>query len=159
MIQFIWHLRGSIELPPDISDAVAIDGVIAALRASNKRILEVTSQAVTFYHSTWFGGPRNVPLAFFYKGRLLIDRANEPARLRYDLNSFLGLVLCLFAVPFFSAFMLLTSVSPSGALKTGLLAFTWLYGANLVRAWFDVPQALRDAVSDARQRSQESEAT
>ncbi len=148
MIENIWHLRGSTQLPPDASDDVIIGRLETFLAKQHKPITEQGETSIEFSSPLWedWFTPNWLALVIYDEGRFWIEKGLEGHCLRYDLRSLHGLVFCLAVACMFFAFASIGEGIAAGA-RIALLAFAWLYGANMVLAWARIPLAVRKAVS------------
>ncbi len=149
MLDFLWHLRGSIPLDGVGSDAVALDRVEQLLARQRKSVSERGSDYLVFDDPLWRNplGPNWLAMVIYDRGRLWIEQGLHGRTLRYDLRSLHGMVFCLLVAVtafFFGLF--------GGGLSEGLTlaagAFAWLYGMNIMLALIRVPSGIRKAVSN-----------
>ena len=148
MIDSIWHLRGSAELPVDVSDEVALERLEVFLGRQHKPITERTETSIQFTSPLWkdWLTPNWLALVIYDEGGFWIERGLGGRSLRYDLRSLHGLVFCLTGAAMFFAFVSSFEGPEEGA-RIALRAFAWLYGANMVRAWARIPLSIRRAVT------------
>ncbi|MDT9601095.1 hypothetical protein [Sphingosinicella rhizophila] len=145
MLEFVWHLRGSVPLDGVSSDALALDHVEQLLAKQQKSVSERGSDYLAFDDPLWRNpfGPNWLAMVIYDRGRFWIERDLHERRLRYDLRSLHGMVFCLFAA--FTAFFFgLANDGVSGGLKFAAGAFAWLYGMNILLALFRVPSGIRN---------------
>jgi hypothetical protein len=148
MIENIWHLRGSTQLPSEPSDEVIIGRLETFLAKQHKPITEQGETSIEFSSPLcegWFT-PNWLALVIYDEGRFWIEKGLEGRRLRYDLRSLHGLVFCLAGACMMFAFVSIVEDIAAGA-RFALPTFAWLYGANMVLAWARIPLAVRRAVS------------
>jgi hypothetical protein len=148
VIENIWHLRGSTQLPPEASDEVIIERLETFLAKQHKPITEQGETSIEFSSPLWEHSlaPNWLALVIYDEGRFWIEKGLEGRRLRYDLRSLHGLVFCLAGACMFFAFVSIAEGIAAGA-RIALLVLAWLYGANMVLAWARIPLAVRKAVS------------
>lgn len=147
MLDFIWHLRGSVALEGIGSNEVALDRVESFLEKQRKPVTERGADYLAFDDPLWSDpfGPNWLALVIYDRGRFWIEQGVGGRRLRYDLRSLHGMVFCLFAA--FTAFFFgLADDGLSGGLKFAAGAFAWLYGMNVLLALGRVHRAIREAV-------------
>ena len=147
MIDFFWHLRGSIPTDTDMNPSAIIQRIEGLLEKQRKDITERKDDFISFYTPLWSGifGPNWLAMVIYEKGRFCVEHSASGCRLRYDLRSLHGFVYCLCAAVFFFVF----TVFGNGllmALGIAALAFSWLYGMNMLLAWIRVPHAIRKAI-------------
>ncbi len=150
MLNFIWHLRGSVPLDGVGSNATALDCVERLLEKQRKGVSERGADYLAFDDPLWSDpfGPNWLAMVIYDRGRFWIEQGVGERRLRYDLRSLHGMVFCLFgALMFF--FFGLASGGLSGGLKYAAGVFAWLYGMNILLALRRVPSAIRKAVRSA----------
>lgn len=147
MLDFIWHLRGSIRLDGAGSDAAVLDRVEQLLARQRKGVSERSSEHLAFDDPLWRDpfGPNWLAMVIYDRGRFWIGQSFHGRELHYDLRSLHGMVFCLFAALFFSFFGFVGN-GLSGGIKFAAIAFAWLYGMNLLLALVRVPSAVRKAV-------------
>lgn len=148
VIENIWHLRGSTKLPPDASDDAIIGRLETFLAKQHKPIVEQGESSIGFSSPLWEDllTPNWLALVIYDEGRFWIEKGLEGRCLRYDLRSLHGLIFCLVGASMFFAFVSFFEGVAAGA-RVALLAFAWLYGANMVLAWVRIPLAIRRAVN------------
>jgi hypothetical protein len=147
MLDFGWHLRGSVPLDGIGSDTVALDRVEQLLATQQKGVSERGSDYLIFDDPLWRNpfGPNWLAMVIYDRGRFWIEHGLRGRRLRYDLRSLHGMVFCLFAA--FTAFFFgLADEGLSGGVKFAAGAFVWLYGMNILLALVRVPSGIRKAV-------------
>jgi hypothetical protein len=149
MLDFIWHFRGSVPLGPSSSDMAVLERVAAALRRQRKPISRRGPDFITFDSPLFsdFFTPNWLELVIYDRGRVWIEKTAGGRRLRYDLRSLHGFVLCL-AAAFVAAVMGLAGSDPTEGLKMGAIAFGWLYGMNIFLAAVRVPGVFQRAVNN-----------
>jgi hypothetical protein len=150
MLDFIWHLRGSVALEDVRSNELALDRVEHLLERQRKSSRERGSGYLAFDDPLWSDpfGPNWLAMVIYDRGRFWIEQGLHGRRLRYDLRSLHGMVFCLFAA--FTAFFFgFAGDGLSGGLKVAAGAFAWLYGMNILLALARVPSAIRKAVTRA----------
>ena len=147
MLDFIWHLRGSVDLDGLGSNEVALDRVERLLERQRKISSERGDDYLEFDDPLWSNpfGPNWLALAIYDRGRFWIEQGLGGRTLRYDLRSLHGMVFCLFVA---STILLIGIVigDLDGGLKYAAGAFAWLYGMNLLLALVRVPSAIRRSV-------------
>ena len=150
MLNFIWHLRGSVPLDSVVSSETALDRVERLLEKQRKRDRERGPDYVSFDDPLWSDpfGPNWLAMAIHDRGRFWIEQGVGGRRLHYDLRSLHGMVFCLFAA-FMAFFFGLAVGGLVGGLKYAAGAFAWLYGGNILLALTRVPWAIRKAARAA----------
>ncbi|WP_260921770.1 hypothetical protein [Novosphingobium sp. 9] len=146
MLDTLWHLRGSLPLPPSLSDAEALDQVEGFLAAECKQVLGREADRLAF-RSDMFRGERNAVLAFFNSGEFQITARSAAGErmLDYDLSARYGFLACVvFAM--FAAGIGAIGDGLRGALIGAALALAWIYGMNRLTASIRVPHALSKVV-------------
>jgi hypothetical protein len=146
MLDFIWHLRGSIQLEETTTNAAALDGVIALLKKQRKPVLELGPNAIVFNDPIWSApfGPNWLAMVIYDRGRFWIEQRPDGRRLCYELRSLHGMVFCLLAALMFMLFGL-ASGGLLGGVAFAAFAFGWLYGMNVLLASARVPGSIRKA--------------
>ena len=147
MLDFMWHLRGSVALDRIASNDAALDRVERLLDKQQKSTTERGADYISFDDPLWSNpfGPNWLAMVIYDRGRFWIEQGLTGRRLRYDLRSFHGFVFCLFAAS--TAFFFgLAGTGLSGGLKFAVGTFAWLYGMNILLALARVPSAIRKAV-------------
>lgn len=151
ILDFLWHLRGSVKLGGGTSNAAVLDAIEDLLDRQRKPITERSADRITFYDPLWrkAGSLDRFATGLYDRGRIWIEHGTEGRRLRYDLRSLHGLVFCLAVFPTFFAVAVFGGADRSDILdmlRFAALGFCWLYGVNLVLALLRVPRAIRKAV-------------
>lgn len=143
MLDFIWHLRGTVLLDSDVSDAVALDRIERLLTRQHKGVSERGSGYLVFDDRNPFG-PDWPAMAIYDQGRFWIEQDMHGRRLCYDLRSLHGLAFCLIL-----SLIGLAGNGFAAGLKLAAGAFIWLYGANILLTLIRVPSTIRKAASSA----------
>lgn len=150
MIDFLWHLGGSVPLEAGDQSEVVLNRLEDLLKRQHKPIAERTADGVTFDAPLWcnFFAPNWLAMAIYDQGRFWVDKEAGKSDLRYDLRSLHGPIFCLFAVG-----MLFAIVLPNGgllpSLYLGVAAFGWVYGMNILLALARVPRLIREILREA----------
>ena len=144
MIDYIWHLRGSVALVDSAN--LAFDRIENLLTAQHKGVRERGDNYLTFNDPLWQNmSPNWLAMVIYDRGRFWIENSLNGPTLRYELRSLHGLIFCIIVAVVGFTFGLV-----GGGLSHGLqfaaFAFGWLYGMNLVLAFWRVPRAIRKAV-------------
>ena len=147
MIDMIWHLRGSVSVDSSVSASEAIARIERLLEKQRKNVTEKREGAIAFYTPLWSAlfGPNWLAMIIYDRGRFWAEDSTSGQKIRFDLRSFQGFVYCLSI----AGFLFLVTIFGNGLLvATGVsaLAFSWLYGMNMLLAWVRVPHAIRKAV-------------
>jgi hypothetical protein len=150
LLDYVWHLRGSVPLDK-MSDYTAVfDRVEQLLEKQQKSASDRGLDYLVFDDPLWLNlvGPNWLAMVMYDRGQFFIEQGVSGQRLCYDLRSLHFMVVCLFFsfVAFFFGFA-------DGGIAAGLRfaagAFAWLYGGNLILALARVPVAIRKAASRA----------
>lgn len=147
MLDFVWHLRGSVALDGVGSNEAMLDRVECLLERQRKGVSDRGADYLAFDDPLWSDpfGPNWLAMVIYDRGRFWVEQGVGGRRLRYDLRSLHGMVFCLFgALMFF--FFGLSSGSLLDGLKYAAGVFAWLYGMNVLLALGRVPSAIRKAV-------------
>ena len=146
MLEFVWHLRGSVGLDAVGSIEAALNRVEQLLERQGKSVSERGSDYLVFNDPLWRNPfrPNWVAMVIYDRGRFWIEQGLDGRRLRYDLRSLHGLVFCVFAA--LTAFSFGLADGLSAGLKLAAGAFGWLYGMNILLALVRVPSVIRKAV-------------
>jgi hypothetical protein len=147
MLDFVWHLRGSVALDGVGSNEAMLNRVECLLERQRKAVSDRGADYLAFDDPLWSDpfGPNWLAMVIYDRGRFWIEQGLGGRRLRYDLRSLHGMVFCLFgALMFF--FFGLSSGSLLDGLKYAAGVFAWLYGMNVLLALGRVPSAIRKAV-------------
>ena len=150
LLDYVWHLRGSVPLG-EMSDYTAVfDRVEQLLAKQQKSASERGFDYLVFNDPLWLnlGGPNWLAMIMYDRGQFLIEQGVSGQRLRYDLRSLHSMVVCLFAA-FIAFFFGFADDGITGGLRLAAGAFAWLYGGNLILAFARVPVAIRKAASPA----------
>jgi hypothetical protein len=147
MMDFIWHLRGSVPLNPIGSNEAALDSVERLLERQRNDVGERRTDYLAFDDPLWSDlvGPNWLAMVIYDRGRFWIEQGFGGRSLRYDLRSLHAMVFCLFGALMFFLFGL-ASGGLLGGLKYAVGAFAWIYGMNILLALARVPFAIRRAV-------------
>jgi len=147
MFDFLWHLRGSIELDGRIPDAEVLDRVTDMLEKQRKPTIDRGSYSVIFEEpfASKFWSAHSRATVMYDQGRLWIDRQSGQRTLRYDLRSLHALVFCSVGVVPCLLIGLLAGDFVHGA-TFAAVGFGWVYGMNLLLALFRVPPLIRRTV-------------
>lgn len=152
MLDFLWHLRGSIPLDRTATNRETLDRLERLLERQQKPIAQRSVSDVTFdaplWHIFFWRDDDWRPMGIYDQGRLWIDQDLGGRTLRYDLRSLHTFMFCLFGTA-----IILTVAWPGVALIYRLpfaaLGFAWLYGMNILFALTRIPGSIRKAVRDA----------
>ena len=146
MIDSLWHLRGSLAVAGDVNSDVITERIERLLKSQRKDVTSRDEGIVSFYTPLWSSifGPNWKAMVIYERGDFWLDGSIMDRRLRYDLRSLHGLIYCLCAAALFFTFTLLGN-GLLVALGAAALAFSWLYGVNVLLAWVRVPLAIRRA--------------
>lgn len=149
MVPLLWHLRGAVRLDDSISNDTALDRVEDLLRRQHKPVSERGPEHVAFNAPLWANtfSPNWSAMVIYDRGRVWIEKDAQGRVLRYDLRSLHGFVFCLGAAGVFFAFDSAAGNVVEG-LRTGALAFAWLYGMNILLAVLRVPGVFRRSVEE-----------
>jgi hypothetical protein len=141
MLDFLWHLRGSVSLPEPTTDHAVLDAIERLLDQQQKPSLR-TSTEIRFNAPLWENllGPNWAAMMIHDRGRFRIETVGERRLLRYDLRSLHGFIFCLLGSGMFFTV---------GGWKHAVFAFSWIYGMNIVLALIRVPISIRKAVKSA----------
>lgn len=144
MLDFVWHLRGSVRLD-GVGSVVALDRVEQLLRRQQKKLSERGPDYLIFNDPLWSDtfGANWLAMVIYDRGRFWIDQ--EEQSIRYDLRSLHGMIFCLFGALMFFFFGLAAGGVLGGA-KYAAGIFAWLYGVNVLFAIVRIPGAIRKAV-------------
>jgi hypothetical protein len=147
MLNFIWHLRGSIPMDGMDSEETILERVERLLKRQRKGISERGTTYVAFDDPYWSNPfrPNWLAMVIYDRGRFSIEQGLGGRALRYDLRSLHGMGFCLFAALMFFFFWLAKG-SPLRGLEHAAFAFAWLYGVNVLLAFGRVPSVIRKAV-------------
>ncbi len=150
MLDFVWHLRGSVPLNEMNDYAAVFDRVEQLLEKQRKDAKERGPDYLVFDNPLWLdlGGPNWLAMLIYDRGKFYIEQSTARQRLRYDLRSLHFMVACIFfsSIAFFFG---LADGGFTGGLRLAAGAFSWLYGGNLLLALVRVPYAIRKAASRA----------
>jgi hypothetical protein len=151
VINWLWHMRGSIPLVKKLSDEEFSDRVSNALALQLKSVSEISEQHVAFDDPIWCNPftPNWYVLVMFDKGVVWIESTNEGSLIRYDLRS-LHMVIVAIVVATFVAIATADQGFAISQLLFGFAAFCFLYGVNLIIALFRVPNWLRWVLINAQ---------
>ncbi len=147
MLDFLWHLRGSVTLDGLVSNDAALTRVEQLLDRQGKTVTKLGPDFVEFNDPLWSNpfGANWLAMVIYDRGSFWIEQGPAGRRLRYDLRSLHGMVFCLFGAVMFFAFGLIYEGFVAG-LQFAVLAFCWVYGMNVVLAFGRVPRSIRNAV-------------
>jgi hypothetical protein len=150
LLDFVWHLRGSVPLAEMSDHTAVLDSVEQLLEKQQQGASERSSDYVVFDNPLWLnlGGPNWLAMVIYDRGRFFIEQGVSGQKLRYDLRSLHAMVFCLF-VAFIAFCFGFADGGITGGLRLAGGVFAWLYGANLLLALLRVPYAIRKAVSSA----------
>lgn len=149
MIDNIWHMRGSVKLPSDVTDAVICERLEEFLNKQRKPVLTEGNSFISFHSPLWENpliNNNSLALVMYDHGDFWIEPEHKSRVVHYDLRSLHGLVFCLAgALMFFVLFASYQGVA--AGLRASLLTFAGLYGGNMLLAWARIPRAIRNVVS------------
>ena len=151
MLDFMWHLRGSVPMDGVATNEAALDRLECLLEKQRKRDRKRGADFLSFDDPIWSDplGPNWLAMVIYDRGRFWIEQGIGGRQMRYDLRSLHGMVFCLFVA---STVFLLVGFGGGGlvrGLKWAVGAFGWLYGMNILLALARVPWAIRSAVRRA----------
>ena len=152
MLDFIWHLRGSVSLDGvGVNDDVVLDHIERLLDKQRKSVRERGQHSVIFEDPLWSGffGRNWLAMVIYDRGRFWIEQSLGGRTLRYDLRSLHGMMFCLCGTLMFFFFGLADG-GLLGGLKWAAAIFLWLYGMNVLLAFARVPWAIHRAVRAAQ---------
>lgn len=149
MLDFIWHLRGSITLSGIASNDVIFDHLENMLDKQGKYDRKRGPEYLDFKDPIWtnFFGPNWLVMVIYDHGHFWIEQNLSERRLHYDLRSLHGMIFCLL-VAFFVFFLGFFAEKISEGAKLATIAFGWLYGINILLAFSRVPSAIHKAVKN-----------
>lgn len=149
MLDYLWHLRGSVPLSGAATNQAVLDRLEGLLEQQRKPIVGLDANHLTFDAPLWENifGPSWQAMVIYDRGRFSIDQGIAGRVLRYDLRSLHAFVFCLFGATMFFAFGLAGGGLTDG-LKLAALAFGWLYGMNVLTALARVPRLVRKSARD-----------
>jgi len=147
MLDFIWHLRGSVPVDGMGPDETTLDRLERLLERQRKDVSKRGANYLAFENPFWSDmfGPNWLAMGIYDAGRLWIEQGPGGRTLRYDLRSLHGMLFCLFAALVFFLFGL-ASGGVLGSLELASFAFAWLYGMNVLLALGRVPSEIRKTV-------------
>ena len=147
MLDFIWHLRGSVVLDGVRADRAVLNGGERLLEKQRKELSQRGPDSLSFDDPLWRHplGPNWLAMVIYDRGEFWIEQTLGGKRLRYDLRSLHGMVFCLFGA-FMFFFFGLAADGLIGGVKFAAGTFAWLYGMNVLLALIRVPRAIRRAV-------------
>jgi hypothetical protein len=151
MWQLLWHLRGSKLLPASASDSAVLDRLELMLIGQRKTITYKNEKGLAFDDSHLKAGPEGpnwLAMVIYDRGNFHIEQHDKDRSLKYNLRSLHAFIFCLVAAAIFFCFGLIGG-ELTVATKYALLAFSWLYGGNLVLAWILVPRKIQRVVEGA----------
>lgn len=137
-------------MPSDVMNIVAIERIEAFLTEQHKPVCEQTNSSISFHSplwEDWFTVNNWLTLVIYDRGNFWIEKDLDDRSLQYDLRSLHGLVFCLAAALMFLIFATVFQGIAVG-LCVSLFAFVWLYGGNMLLAWWRVPLAIRKMVKE-----------
>ena len=105
VVDFLWHLRGSVSLEKSPSDDAVFDGLQRFLTRQHKTLTYVSVDKLAFRDLNWFFGIRSnlLVLLMYERGCFWIERKSGARRLYYELRSLYGFVfVCLVQRCFFA---------------------------------------------------------
>ncbi|KTE34324.1 MULTISPECIES: hypothetical protein [unclassified Sphingopyxis] len=143
MLDFLWHLRGTVVLDMAMPDEEVFDRLHAMLVGQEKPVTPDDGRQIGFDAPLWRNlyGSNWRAMVIYDRGDFWLDRQNGRRVLRYDLRSLHTFIFCLGAAGLFF------SAGSSGSLEQGVklagLALGWLYGMNLLLASLRVPRLIR----------------
>jgi hypothetical protein len=147
MIDFLWHLRGSVALQAGGQSEAALERLEGLLKKQYKPTAERSPNSLTFYAPLWRNpfAPNWLVMTIYDQGRFWVENGAGKSDLRYDLRSLHGFIFCLFGAMIF--FLIgLTNGGLLQGLCIGAVVFGWLYGTNLLLAFARVPRIIRKTV-------------
>jgi hypothetical protein len=145
MLEFFWHLRGSIPLDSTDSDAVALGRMERLLSRQQKMVNDRGSDYLAFDDRNPFGADWPA-MAIYDHGRFWIEQQLHGRRLCYDLRSLYCMGFCLI-VASIAFFIGLAGVGFGHGLRLAAWMFFGFYGGNIILALLRVPSAIRKAAS------------
>lgn len=147
ILDFIWHLRGSVSLNGGATDEVTLRRVERLLRKQRRPVTERAPDHVSFKAPLWHTGRHWLAMVIYNRGRFWIERDAEGRRLRYELCSLHLMVLSLSAALLVFVIDLAVGDVVEG-LKHACFAVGWLYGMNIMLAIGRVPGSIRKAIRE-----------
>jgi len=145
---FIWHLRGSTPIDEIASAEDALQRAERLLQQQQKEIVHRTPHTIGYTSALWFAvDDARLEMFIFDRGRFWIDRRVSGLHLNFDLSCLNGFLFCLL----FSEVVFLFVLPTQGGIYSGLvyasLTFCWLYGMNMLLAWWRIPRMIQTAVN------------
>lgn len=150
MIDSLWRLKGSNQLPVGVSDEIVLNRLEAFLSNQKKSGIEKNSSSIIFRSPLWMRifTPNWLALTVFDQGAFSIDAGPQGRYLRYNLQALHLMIFCLVAAMIVFAFIGADEGIVVGA-KYAAFALIWIYGGNLALAWIRIPRAIKGAVNGA----------
>ena len=144
VLDFVWHLRGSVAVEATGSDALYLDRIEQMLKQQKKPSIE--RGQIVFEEPLWsnYWDSNSRATAIYDHGEFRIEKDLSGKRLLYDLRSFQAFAFCAVGALMFFFFGL-----PGGLLNGlmfGGLAFGWVYGMNIGIALIRVPALIKRTV-------------
>jgi hypothetical protein len=146
--EFIWHLRGSTSIGENASVTDALERVELILQRQQKEIVHRTSNSIVYTSALFFtGDDARLEMFIFDRGKFWVDRDVSGLRLNYDLSCLHGFLFCLLFAAGIFVFVLPTQGGIHSGLGYASVTFCWLYGMNMLLAWWRIPGMIRTAIN------------
>ena len=147
MLDFVWHLRGSVRLDSMTSNEAALDRLERLLDQQRKSVRDRGQKDLVFDDPLWSNpfGPNWLAMVIYDRGKFWIEQRPDGRVVMYDLRSLHGMVFCLLGGLMFFVFGALVGGLSEG-LKFAAIAFAWLYGMNILLALLRIPPKIRRAI-------------
>ncbi len=103
--------------------------------------------SIAFANAPWrvMFTPNWLAMVVYERGTFRIEHDGDDRRLRYDLRSLHAFLFCLFGAAFLGSFAGVED--PRFGAGLALVAFAWLYGANMLLARLRIPRTIERAVA------------
>lgn len=117
------------------------------LEQQRKTIIQRGSHSLAYESPLWFVvDDARLEMFIYNRGSFWIDRRVNGSLLKYDLSCLHGFLFCLIICAGFFMFALAAGDITS-ALMFALFVFCWLYGMNMLLAWWRIPKMIQTAVN------------
>ncbi len=146
MLDFLWTVRGSIPLNPNVSYAATLDRVVTLLERQRKQPARRGHDLVTFDMPFWERKQGWQALLIFNHGRFWTEHGLDGRVLHYRLNCLHLFAACVMFAVGLAALTLVAGSAQGDVAYNGAWLFALFYAVNYLVAWVRAGRVIRDAV-------------
>lgn len=146
MLDFLWTVKGSIPLDPNVSYASTLDRVLTLLERQRKQPVRRGHDLVTFDMPLWERKQGWKALLIFHHGRFWTEHGLDGRVLRYKLSCLHAFVISVILATGFTALTFFAGSTDDDVTYNSAYLFTLVYTVNYLISWFRASRVIREAV-------------